>query len=155
MGGSYTMGWWVNVCICFRICCVVIILVFLLLLSRIYIDIFSQFYHLIWNEDKTYKLFFPGFYNPNIGARNETQCLPCRAGASCTVKALSEPDQPCSPGYYCPGGNFLPNQTEYACPPGKYNDFTNATKVSDCIDCIDRFACLVSIGGFKQPNFQP
>lgn len=85
-----------------------------------------------------------GTYNPNIGGRDSGSCIVCRAGESCTVRGLSEPDQPCSPGYYCPGGNFLPNQTEYACPPGTYNDYSNATKEADCAPCIERFACLVS-----------
>lgn len=86
----------------------------------------------------------PGTYNPNIGGRDDLSCIACRTGEACTVQGLAEPDQPCSPGYYCPGGNFLPNQTEYACAPGTYNDYANGTKASDCIACIERFACLVS-----------
>lgn len=86
-----------------------------------------------------------GTYNPNPGARDDGQCVPCRTGEACTVQGLSEPDQPCSPGYWCPGGNYLSNQTEYACPPGFYNDYSNGTKESDCGPCIERFACLVSL----------
>lgn len=79
--------------------------------------------------------------NSMVEQDNITDCAPCTAGKSCVKYALTEPDYPCSPGYYCPGGNHKPNQTEYACPAGTFNDNYNLTAVSQCQQCPETVAC--------------
>ena len=68
-------------------------------------------------------------------------CAACTSGKACTRYALTEYDYPCSPGYYCPGGNYKPNQTEYACPAGTYTDYNNLTAVEQCDTCRETVAC--------------
>ena len=55
-------------------------------------------------------------------------------------------------GYYCPGGNYAANQSEYACPAGTYTNRYNLTTSSECETCPQGVACLVCTGGSqKQP----
>lgn len=93
----------------------------------------------------------PGTYNPMLDGDTELSCSPCLSGMSCTEWGLSWPNYACSPGYYCPGGNFRPNQTEYACPPGTYTDFHNLTAVEQCSSCPETYACLLGTGGQQKP----
>ena len=93
----------------------------------------------------------PGTYNPMISGQNVTSCSPCISGMSCTDHGLTAPNYPCAPGYYCPGGNYRPNQTEYACPAGTFTNFNNLTSVDQCETCPERVACLVGTGGLQKP----
>ena len=54
-------------------------------------------------------------------------------------------------GYFCPGGNHRPNQTEYACPAGTYTDYTNLTAIEQCDVCPETVACLL---GMYKPGLQ-
>ena len=71
--------------------------------------------------------------NPMTEQDSADDCAPCTSGKACTKYGLTEPDYPCSPGYYCPGGNYKPNQTEYACPAGTFTD--------QCETCRETVAC--------------
>ena len=70
---------------------------------------------------------------------------------ACTRAGLTRADYPCSPGFYCPGGNYAPNQTAYACPPGTFNDFNNLTAIDQCVTCPPTVACLIATGGQQKP----
>ena len=88
-----------------------------------------------------------GTMNPMVGQTDVSACQPCTAAFACTRSGLARPDYPCSPGFYCPGGNSKPNQTEWACPPGKFNDFNNLTAIDQCMPCPETTACLIATGG--------
>jgi hypothetical protein len=93
----------------------------------------------------------PGFFNPMTEKQDVSGCSPCTSGKACTKYGLTEPDYPCSPGYYCPGGNYAPNQTAYACPAGTFTNYQNLTDVAQCDTCPETFACLIGTGGVQKP----
>lgn len=93
----------------------------------------------------------PGTFNPMTGQNETSSCAPCTAGQSCTKAGLVKPNYPCSPGYYCPGGNYKPNQTEHACPAGTFSDYNNLTAVEQCEKCPPTVACLIGTGGLQKP----
>jgi hypothetical protein len=93
----------------------------------------------------------PGTFNDMIGGNSSEYCSPCTAGKACTEHGLAEPNYPCAPGYYCPGGNYRSNQTDFACPPGTYNDYHNLTAVEQCSQCPETWACLIGTGGQQKP----
>ena len=92
-----------------------------------------------------------GTMNPMVEQNSSLSCDACTAAFACTRSGLSKPNYPCSPGYFCPGGNYKPNQTEYACPAGKYTNYNNLTAVEQCEDCPQTTACLVGTGGQQKP----
>ena len=71
-------------------------------------------------------------------------CSICPAGFSCASGSNLINQQPiaCSVGHYCPSGTAY--ATEYPCPGGTYNPFTNATKSTDCIICPPGSYCAVA-----------
>ena len=64
----------------------------------------------------------------------------------------------CDAGYYCPGGNIIPNPPDTICPPGRYciqgsatytscpaGTFSNASgnvEESDCTNCTAGSVCI-------------
>ena len=51
----------------------------------------------------------------------------CDGGSYCGVYGLSAPSGPCDAGYYCDGGEILPNPTTGLCPPGYYCEQQSTT----------------------------
>ena len=91
----------------------------------------------------------PGTFNPLVGQGNETSCQLCTSGTTCSRQGLINPDLPCAPGHYCPGGNY--NTTQYPCVAGTYTDWDNLTRAEDCDKCPPSVACPAGTGGIQTP----
>ena len=68
---------------------------------------------------------------------------------------LSTPVGDCNPGFYCPGGNDVPNPVETPCPIGLHcpggsgqpkpcdpGTFVNFTQADSCLECPAGFYCV-------------
>lgn len=56
----------------------------------------------------------------HTGGINITDCESCTAGYYCQQYGLEEPDGPCDPGYFCPGGQDTARPLNLACSPGHF-----------------------------------
>ena len=90
-----------------------------------------------------------GTYNPFTAQGNVTGCVQCIAGQACTKEALTEPDEACAPGHYCPIGTVHP--TDNDCPAGTYTNFNNLTRSDQCDTCPATMACPAGTGGVSNP----
>lgn len=78
-----------------------------------------------------------GTYNPEQGSTNETACLPCPEGYTCTGTARSMYSDLCPVGNYCQLKSI--NATE--CPAGTYRNETSGVSVEDCYECPPKYYC--------------
>jgi hypothetical protein len=60
----------------------------------------------------------PGTFNNLQKAINQSWCQPCQAGSYCLSQGLSNSEAPCFAGYYCEGGDAIPNPN--ICPEGSF-----------------------------------
>ena len=88
-----------------------------------------------------------GTFNADFGGGFEASCRRCRPGRACSARGLTEPNEPCGAGHYCPEGTTLP--TEHACPPGTMSTSTNLTRAADCDACPAGFACGWATGSMS------
>lgn len=71
------------------------------------------------------------------------------------ISGLSYPVGNCDAGFYCPGGNTVPNPVATLCPIGLHcptgsampqpclpGYFTNFSQAADCLECIAGFYCV-------------
>lgn len=80
-----------------------------------------------------------GTYNPIEGGKNESACLPCRAGYTCPLTGMSD-----LTGFECPRGDFCPTGSiaSMDCPMGTYNNFTCGTSIEEsCVICPAGYYC--------------
>ena len=92
-----------------------------------------------------------GFYQPYLGRKNATACLPCRAGKFCAGTGLSTWSGDCDAGFFCSLGasSSAPNDsTGGECPVGSFcpsgssapipcsnGTYTDTTKSAACLVC--------------------
>ena len=68
---------------------------------------------------------------------------------------MNAPVAECDPGYYCPGGDDVPNPVETPCPIGLHcpvgtgtpvpcepGYFTNFTQAAECVICPPGYYCV-------------
>ena len=72
--------------------------------------------------------------NPNLGAQQVSECVPCPAGYTCD--AGNPVPSPCPAGQYC---EF--EQPPKDCLPGTYNPSTLGTNSSACLPCEPGYYC--------------
>ncbi|EDV25654.1 uncharacterized protein TRIADDRAFT_55968 [Trichoplax adhaerens] len=92
-----------------------------------------------------------GSFNAWVGQGAESDCQSCLAGQACPIAGLVRPTLGCYPGYYCPAGSILPNDTRYACPAGTYSNYNNLTAWQQCLPCPAGQACPKGTGGRQKP----
>ena len=61
-----------------------------------------------------------GYYLNGTGSDDLGDCVTCTAGQYCDGSANVLPDGPCSPGYYCPGGQDSPTTVGLNCTQGHH-----------------------------------
>ena len=96
-----------------------------------------------------------GTYSNTEANKNVTACTPCDAGKYCNDTGLFAPSDDCDPGFYCPGGNDLPNPIETVCPIGLHcprgsavpqpcdpGTFANFSGAAYCNICPGGFYCV-------------
>ena len=107
-----------------------------------------------------------GTFSNKLQNRNVTDCNPCTPGMYCYTNGLTAPSGPCSESYFCPGGQALPSDPNYECPPGHYcpegssfaqpcpagtySPSTGLYNVSQCLPCAAGHACESS--GLASPS---
>ncbi|KAI0228985.1 hypothetical protein LSAT2_020568 [Lamellibrachia satsuma] len=110
-------------------------------------------YHCVegsWMEDPCP----PGYFLPSPRAKNITYCLLCTAGKFCNISGLPQPQGFCSPGFYCPEGQTVPDPNEYPCPLGYFcvegspspqicpsGTYQDEMRSSACKECPAGFYC--------------
>ncbi|CAK8677709.1 unnamed protein product [Clavelina lepadiformis] len=120
----------------------------------------------------------PGTYNNATHGKNESYCLECPPGRSCSEFNLAEPNGYCTAGYYCSGGaeqSTPPEDTAVpwgaACEPGYYcptgspsqrlcepGTYNTEEKASSCHNCPEGYQCrggqdrILCPIGFYCPN---
>ncbi|GKT28272.1 hypothetical protein ADUPG1_000549, partial [Aduncisulcus paluster] len=72
-----------------------------------------------------------------VGCSSEDDCQPCQSGFICTGVSPQE----CPVGYYCPYPVDSDGITKIACSAGTYNNLTQRTLVTDCLDCPEGYYC--------------
>ena len=92
-----------------------------------------------------------GTFNPLLGQASLNCCQPCRAGMACSEIALTQPNELCAAGHYCPSGSFKSNNSNHTCPAGTYTHFHNLTSARECTVCPPGEVCLEGTGGIQTP----
>ena len=93
-----------------------------------------------------------GTYNPLLGQDNVDDCRPCTAGLACTTIALTQPNELCSAGHFCPEGSDKSADPMNACPAGTFTDYHNLTVAGECSACPPGEACPSGTGGVQIPR---
>ena len=62
----------------------------------------------------------PGTFNPDVLQDDISACRNCTPGKYCNGSGLTKDDGDCDKGYYCPGGQSIPNPSKYQCKRGHY-----------------------------------
>lgn len=92
-----------------------------------------------------------GTFNPLLGQESLNCCQLCRAGMACSEIALTQPNELCAAGYYCPAGSYKANDPDHACPAGTYTHFHNLTSPRECTICPPGEVCPEGTGGIQSP----
>ena len=106
-----------------------------------------------------------GTFNPRTGMGSLAECEACTPGYMCTTTGLTAAVTQCTAGYYCisgvsvtnpndatghpcPAGHYCPTGTisPIPCPPGTYNDLTQQTASTACVNCPARYYCPYRAG---------
>ena len=93
-----------------------------------------------------------GTYNPLLGQDNLDDCQLCKAGFACTTIALTQPNELCAAGHYCPEGSDKSADPNNVCPAGTFTDYHNLTAARECSICPAGEACLNGTGGLQTPR---
>lgn len=93
-----------------------------------------------------------GTYNPLLGQDDNSDCQLCRAGLACTTIALTEPNELCSAGHFCPEGSHKSADPDNQCPAGTFTDYHNLTAARECSPCPAGESCLSGTGGVSSPR---
>lgn len=80
-----------------------------------------------------------GTFNGEIGREQVSECEPCRAGWYCNAEGLTEPQDECPGGYYCPKGTG--DYTVFPCPIGFYRNGSAKESFQDCTQCYSGYYC--------------
>ena len=106
-------------------------------------------------EGSPFPLHCPaGTFNPLIGQGSLNNCQACIAGLACTTIALTQPNEQCAAGYFCPRASSKSADPMNECPPGTFTDYHNLTDSRECSICPAGEACLSGTGGVQQPRLQ-
>ena len=93
-----------------------------------------------------------GTYNPLLGQDSNDDCQLCRAGTACTLIALTQPNELCAAGHFCPEGSDKSADPDNQCPAGTFTDYHNLTSARECSLCPAGEACLIGTGGISSPR---
>ena len=85
-------------------------------------------------------------------------CLSCTPGYSCSAMGLTGPNEMCSEGFYCPGGQVTSTPNEYMCPLGHFCP-ENSSQPIGCSpgtyqDQLGQKQCTICPPGFYCDNFE-
>ena len=93
-----------------------------------------------------------GTYNSLIGQDGLDDCRLCTPGLACTTIALTQPDELCASGHYCPERSDKSADPRHECPAGTFTDYHNLTVARECSICPPGEACLSGTGGIQRPR---
>ena len=94
----------------------------------------------------------PGTFNPLTGQDNADDCQPCTAGRACSTLALTQTNELCSAGHFCPEGSDKSADPANECPAGTFTDYHNLTVADECSICPAGLACPSGTGGVSTPR---
>ena len=99
-----------------------------------------------------------GTFSPNTGNSMRNDCLSCTPGYSCSSMGLTEPNEMCSEGYYCPRGQVTSTPVEYVCPLGHFCP-ENSSQPIGCFpgtyqDQLGQEQCKICPAGFYCDSFE-
>jgi hypothetical protein len=91
----------------------------------------------------------PGTNSSSVGLTNETDCAACQRGFYCPLNATVFATRQCLPGYYCPTGTGVVNDS-ILCPTGSHCPL-GSPEPTQCLsgtyqDEIGQSTCKVSCG---------